>query len=294
MKIISGSSNPSASTVALVKLCNRLNEAGCQCTFYGADRWHRDKCPAAGLDAFRPQPNDVVVVHNLRLLSRKDLHDLPAMAAHPAKSKWTDHLKKTALKHLPSRGKPDNIKLVFTWRPNDLFSPNQVRLSLFDKLHFVTDTGKDAGFQRYPHFTCPDLLDTLTSSPHKPTRVAGVIGSIRKENDTHTSTLCALQDGMDKVILYGYLFDPLYYYGVMKPLIDRHPGRIQFAGFLDDRQKLYDCVSDVYHCDKNPCSVVREECRVTNTRYHGPQAPAGQSYPTNETILDIWRTELGV
>jgi hypothetical protein len=122
--------------------------------------------------------------------------------------------------------------------------------------------------------------------------VAGVIGSIRPENRTDRSIEKALQEGMETVVLYGYLFDPVYYYSRIEPLTRKYPGRIRFAGFIDNRQKLYDSVSDVYCHPRKSWSLVEKECRLTGTRYHGPSLPDAGDTMTKDQIAAVWKREL--
>ena len=98
---------------------------------------------------------------------------------------------------------------------------------------------------------------------------------------------------MDTVIIYGYLLDPVYYYRKIEPLTQTYPGRIKYAGFIDDKQKMYDSLSDVYCTAAKPWNLVKRECRLTNTRYHGPDPYTGQSM-TDDQIFLVWKDQLGL
>ena len=103
----------------------------------------------------------------------------------------------------------------------------------------------------------------------------------------------ALGKGMESVTLFGYMYDPIYFYNTIEPLIRKHPGMIKYAGFMDDRQTMYDSISDVFSAVSKPWSLVERECRLTGTRFHGPDADSG-SFLSNDEIYAIWKDHLGL
>ncbi|HUL00473.1 MAG TPA: hypothetical protein VLX29_06405, partial [Nitrospirota bacterium] len=145
-----------------------------------------------------------------------------------------------------------------------------------------------------PHFVAPNFVEELSVSQQKPDRVAGIIGTIRKENSTALSIERAFQDGMEKVIVYGYLLDPIYYYQNVDPLTKKYPAKIKFAGFIDNKQLMYDSISDVYCSIRKPWSMVKRECLLTNTRYHGLDSSNKEKTMTNDEIYKVWMKELGL
>ncbi|HQN20560.1 MAG TPA: hypothetical protein PKV86_15520, partial [Syntrophobacteraceae bacterium] len=66
IKIVSGSSIPVGSTLALVTLCNQLNQGGRDCIFYGPDHWHLDQCRGARIDDFKLEPGDRIIIQGVR------------------------------------------------------------------------------------------------------------------------------------------------------------------------------------------------------------------------------------
>lgn len=294
IKIVSGRTIPVGYAVALADMCNRFNARGHDCTLYGPDRWHLDKCRAARLSDFSPDDGDVVIVHGIGLRSYADLYELKAGAAASGRSGWRLPLGGSIFAGLASRKKPDNFKLVLTCRANDRSSLRKASLSIFHKVHFLCDVRKDASGTAPDRFACPCFLKELKPSGSKPEKVAGVIGSVRAENMPEVSIERALRDGMETVIVYGYMLDPVYYYARMEPLAKKYPGRIKYAGFVDDAQKMYDSISDVYRCAAKPWSPVRRECALTGTRFHGPENSGGGETAGNDAIFGIWSRELGL
>jgi len=294
IKIVSGFSYPAGSTLALVNLCNQLNDRGHGCVFFGPDRWHLDKCKSAGTADFKPEKGDVIIVHNIQLFSSADLYRIHDQIEKLRKKTGRISLKEMILKRIPGSRKHAGIKLILSCQGNALFPIRRLNHALFDKIHYVHESQIHYHKVKHDHFICPNFDNPLIASRQKPDKVAGVIGSIRKENRTDLSVEKALQDGMNTVILYGYLFDPVYYYDAIEPLTRKYPGRIKFAGFVDNRQKVYDSISDVYNTVSKFWSPVKRECNLTHTRFHGPDAYREEESMTNDQIFAVWKKELGI
>lgn len=290
IKIISGHSYPVGSTVALVNFCNQLNSRGYACVFYGPDNWHTDKCKSGTLTEFKPENGDIVIVHNIGLLSFSDLYISNSITLEATRN-CLPRMLRSIVSGLFSSTTLNNLKLFLTFPGNDQEAKLFLRYSLFRKIHFVSEAQRNFKKTKHPKFVCPDFLVDLKHSKHKPDRTAGIIGSIRKEKNIEAAIEKALHDGMETIILYGYLADPIYYYEKIVPLTRAHPGKIKFAGFMDDQQRMYDSVSDVYSSVSKPWSMTIRECIMTNTEYHGPEATISDS-PTNDQIFQVWKDEL--
>jgi hypothetical protein len=289
VKIISGYSHAAGATVALVNLCNQLNSRGVGCILYGPDNWHLDKCKSGALADFKPEDGDTVLVHHIGLLSLSDLYNLNSIIAETKK----DHTLRR-LKNLVPGGSasasPRGLKLYLTF-PDEGLPGVPVRRALFRKIHFASEAQRNFRNTSHAKFVCPNLLPDLKPSKSKPARTAGVVGSIGPENNVGAAIEMAMRDGMETAILYGYLADPIYFYGEVIPLTKKYPGRIKFAGFMDDQQKMYDSVSDVYSAVAKPWSMTMRECALTGTRYHGPDADVKDGL-SNDSIFRIWEDEL--
>lgn len=293
VKVVSGFSYPAGSTVALVNLCNQFNSRGYDCIFYGPDRWHLDKCRSEKISDFFPEKGDIVIIHHIRLFSPAELFRLPEAIERLRRKTRVDILKEVIIRNLPGRRRIEGVKLILTCPDNDLFPIRRAKDSLFQGIHFADELqAGDPGIRRND-FVCPNFADALAVSPAKPDRVAGIIGSIRQENQIKSAVEKALADGMETVIIYGYMLDPVYYYSRVQPLSQQYPGRIKYAGFVDDKQRMYDSISDVYRTVSKPCSLVQRECRMTGTRYHGPDLH-GDDFMSNDRIFAVWKNGLGL
>jgi hypothetical protein len=293
IKIVSGFSFPAGSTIALVNLCNQFNRRGYPCVFYGPDRWHLDKCESAGTADFHPEKGDTVIVHHIELFSHADLDRIHERIEQLRTRTGRSSLKDMILKRITGSRRQDGMKLILTCQENDLFPIGRLNLALFDRIHYAHASQVRYQRVKHDHFICPNVVSPLAVSVPKPERAAGVIGFIRKENRTDLAVETALKEGMKTVTLYGYLFDPVYYYGTIEPLTRTYPGRIRFAGFIDNRQKMYDSISDVYCAVSKPWSPIGRECRMTHTRFHGLDVPEEESM-TDEQIFAVWKKELGL
>jgi hypothetical protein len=124
--------------------------------------------------------------------------------------------------------------------------------------------------------------------------VAGIIGSIKRQSNIEQCIEQAIHDGMKTVIIFGYMADPIYYYEKIMPLTLKYAGQVKYAGFVDDKQKMYDAVSDVYSSANKPWSLISQECAMTDTKYHVPGTNAADQWLTKDQIFEIWKKELAL
>ena len=294
IKIVTGSSVPTGSTVALVNLCNQFNSRGRNCILYGPDNWHMDKCASANLSDFHPSHGDIIVINNIKIFSLSDLLNI-----HDRHRTLDDGNLPTSIldltRKLFSRTEPPgDMKLILSCQSHDSFAIKTLNYAMFDKLHYLSVSQWNDNKINLPRFVASNFVEELSASEQKPDRVAGIVGSIREENSTALAIEQAFQDGMEKAIIYGYLLDPMYYYREVDPLTKKYPARIKFAGFIDDKQSMYDAISDVYCSIEEPWSMVKRECLLTNTRYHGPDSSNKDDTMSNDEILNVWMKELGL
>jgi hypothetical protein len=225
------------------------------------------------------------------MFSLSELYKIKDKIAQLRKKTSLNPLKDMIRKSIPGPRNLAGIKLVLTCQENDLFPIRRLKYSLFDKIHYADDSQVSYHKIKRNNFICPNFSNHLTASKAKPVKVAGIIGTIRIENHIESAVEMAFADGMEIVILCGYMLDPIYYYSRIQPLTKKYPGMIKYAGFMDDKQKMYDSISDVYHAVAKPWSPLTRECRLTNTRYHGPDS-YGEESITDDQIFAVWKKEL--
>lgn len=131
-------------------------------------------------------------------------------------------------------------------------------------------------------------MDVLYIKPmHMLDLVAGVIGSFDFNKQTHISIQRALDDGCEKVLLFGNVSENEYFNTYVKPLLSE---KVILVGFIEDKQKMYDMIGRVYLSSLSEvASLVRDECFITNTKFFGNAATEHNGeILTNEEIMKLW------
>ena len=261
VKIISGVSFEGGSTIILINLTNLFNSKGIDTTFYGPNEFHRDKCKSASFDDFYFEKDDIVMAHHLKFNQRPKVKRI-VLACH---EKWWFQVADCPMywdtvvfNHDEHRNYHNRYNGPFTLIPN----PKDVTHTLVSK-------------------DKPEL-----------DLIAGVIGSIEGRKQTHLSIERALLDGCQKVIVYGKLMDEPYYNKHVRKY-KYHP-QVEFKGFTNSKQEMYDSIGRVYHLSSGEVScLVKDECHYTNTKFFGnEQTQHVVSDLTNDEIFELWRDVL--
>ena len=220
VKLISSWTQAGGSTRAHIALTNLLNSNGIDCTFYGPQDWHLDKCKGAPLSDAAISPADVLISHFIQVPSEVE-----------------------AKKH------------ILYCHEKDLFPLKNIPLPQYDLVVFVSNSQKKWHAINHPSVIIPPVVDTLKwKNPNN--GVAGVIGSIDYNKQTHKSIRRAIKDGYDKVLLFGDVTDMPYFNRSVANFINA--GKATLAGHQDDREAMYGEISQVYHTslsetfDSNP------------------------------------------
>lgn len=261
IKIISGWSNPGGSTTAFVNLTNALNYFGYDTTFYGPHEYHLSKCKCDMLNNFTPRKDDSVIVHFL----------------NPSKL---------------------NVKKqILSCHETDVFPLNCRDLSMYSKIHYVSRWQQEWHKVSKSYFILPNILEDLKPNTKPKQKIGGVIGSIDKNKQTHLCIQNALHDGCEKVLLFGTVNDVDYYNTWVKNYIDdkMNYGNVELVGHVEDKQKMYDSVTDVYQYSiRETWSYVKGECQLTNTKYHSNESTNHFWKLDNKEIVERWIKELGI
>ncbi len=72
--------------------------------------------------------------------------------------------------------------------------------------------------------------------------------------------------------------------------------KVQLIGHVDDKQKMYDSVSTVYHSSRRETfNFIKPECEMTGTEYNGlPSADSDALYLKPEEVVEIWAKALNL
>jgi len=255
IKILTGWSNKGGSTMAFIALTNALNNAGHKTVLYGPHTWHLDKCESAILDnTLTIDRNDKVIVHFLQLPT-----------------------------------KPLARKVLLACHEKNLYSVGKIN-PFWDEVIFLNQRHKDyhadyTGKSRI----IPNLKEPLLKSDKIGLeKIAGIIGSIDENKQTHISIERALNDGCEKIYLFG---DPnTEFYNKQVRQLCENNDKIIVKGFLENKQEMYDMIGCVYHSSKSEVAcLVKDECETTGTIFHGNEATDNPpNLLTNDMIIEKW------
>jgi len=255
IKIISQWSLPGGSTLAHINLCNLLSSHGYNCTFYGPHSWHLSHCQGLLLNEFKEEAGDLLVLHFFQLAFR------------------------------PSYAK----KVILSCHEKELFPIQQIQSPFWDHIHFVSHSQQVWHNVDYPQTVIPVPLEALTIPPKQsPHTIAGIIGSVDPNKQTHLSIQRALDKGYRTVFLYGAITDQVYYQSYVAPLIDGD--RVNYQGYCSNKQDMYQSIDCVFSSSKSECyNTVYQECRHYGIPYDGLKSGMvdAEIWPADK-ILSAW------
>jgi hypothetical protein len=255
IKILSGHSEKGGSTTAFINLTNELNSKGFDTTFYGPHVWHLNKCQSGMLNDVRVESDDIVICHFLRLEER-----------------------------------PKAKKVILSIHEKNLFELSNVK-QYWDEVVFLHEGHRDY-HKSYegPYSLIPNLKEPL-DKVEKPELdlIAGVIGTIDENKQTHVSIQRAINDGCEKVIIFGSVSDPNYYDSKVKPLLS---DKVINMGHVDSKQTIYNMIGRVYHSSISEVAcLIKDECYTTGIKFFGNESTSHQvSNLTNDEIIEKWNS----
>ena len=215
-----------------------------------------NKCKSGLLKDFKPNKDDTVIVHFLTI------------------------------------PKLDVKRTILSCHEKNLYQVGKIE-PFWDKVVFINEKHRKYHSGYKGDFVCiPNLKESFIKKGEIDEDsdlyyTAGVVGSIDKNKQTHVSINRALRDGFEKVYIFGNVTDVPYYDKFVKPLIGENV--IEY-GFIGDKQKMYDMVSEIYlSSESEVASLVKDECESTGTVFNGNYATENDSKSlTNEEIMEEW------
>jgi|ETNvirenome_6_85_1030632.scaffolds.fasta_scaffold00441_12 hypothetical protein len=180
-------------------------------------------------------------------------------------------------------------KIILSCHETNLF-PLKGKKKFWDDIQFVSESQKE--WHGLDGVVIPNVITPLENHGGSP-GVAGVIGSVDSHKQTHMSISRALSAGYKKVLVYGLITDQEYYMRRVRPLEGK---RVLLLGHLDDKQKMYDSVEEVFHSSKRETfNFVKFECEKAGIKYNGLDSTLSSAeIKTDEEILEQWKTLLGI
>jgi hypothetical protein len=253
IKIISGFTDKGGSTTAFINLTNYLNENGFDCTFYGPHNWHLNKCKSKLTSDLIINENDILITHFIQLPER-----------------------------------PRAKKVILCCHEKNLYQVGLIKqhwdLAVFlHEEHRKYHSEYDGKYVIIPNFK-ENLIEI--KKPEKDL-IAGIIGSIDENKQVHISIQRALNDGCEKVYIFGSISEPSYYEKYVKNLLS---DKVIFYGRHENKQEMYNMIGRVYHSSISEVAcLVKDECFLTNTKFYGNEATINEiSTLSNQEILEKW------
>ena len=255
IKIISGFTEKGGSTTFFINLTNFLNENGIDCTFYGNQNYHMDKCKSGNIDKdLKYEPDDVIITHFLQLQER-----------------------------------PPVKKVILSCHEKWWFPVGKIK-QYWDVCVFLHDEHrKYHSDYRGDYVIIPNIKESLLNSDKESVKnIAGIIGTIEDRKQTHVSIQRALKDRCEKIYLFGHIGDQGYFDRFVKPLMNP---RVIHYGHTNNKQEMYDMIGKVYHSSKGEVAcLVKDECYITGTEFYGNEETMNEvSKLNNDEILTLWK-----
>jgi len=261
IKILTGWFREGGSSTAHINLTNAFNKHGIDCTLYGMDDTYFSKhCKSDKAQNLTLCEEDIIIIHFFN-------------------TNWSK--------------KPPLRKLIYSCHEKNIMPMSNINYKIYDAIHYVSEPQKKWHNVDHRSFVLPNILDDLKPSICTNQKVAGIIGNIDVNKQIHISIQRAIDDGMEQILLFGNISDQQYFNDVINPLIDGT--RVKYVGHYDDKQGMYDQVTDVYHSSLSETfGFIEKECELTEVKYHGSDATKGnfELNMSNEEIIKSWLKEL--
>jgi hypothetical protein len=187
--------------------------------------------------------------------------------------------------------RPPVKKHILSLHEKELFPLKNRPIFVYDKIHYLNHQQRLWHGVKAPFFICQNVVQEIDCLPSPEKGVAGIIGTINSNKQTHISIDRALADGMDNVLLFGNIGDKDYF---EKEIIPRLCDKVKYAGFTTNKALLYSLISDVYLSSLSEnASLVADECKMLDKKFHGnSNITVKADVMNNNQIFDCWFKEL--
>ena len=264
IKILTGWFREGGSSTAHINLTNAFNKHGIDCTLYGInDNYFSKHCKSGKLHDMKLEEDDHLIIHFFN-------------------TNW-------------SKKPPINGKFIYSCHEKDICKMSSFPYQIYDAIHYVSEPQRKWHNINHRSIVLPNIIDELKQSKCQNNKISGIIGNIDINKQIHISIQRALDDGMERVLLFGNISDQQYYNNAVEPLIDGI--KVLYMGHEDDKQKMYNSISHVYHSSLSETfGLVQKECELTRVEYHGNEATKDnfEQNMTNDEIINEWCKELEI
>lgn len=263
IKILTGYSQPGGSTFAFLNLAKEFIKRGYETELWGPHKWHLKQgsfCKPFFSNS-KIKANDRLILHYMK-----------------PPPKFSEMIKSY------------NCRTVYSCHEMWWFDFKKVD-KFYDTVQFVTKEQAEYHNSVKDYVIIPNVREDIKiSRPPNVKNIAGIIGSIEPRKKTHISIKRALNDGCDKIIIYGPVQGKSYFDKFVKPLLS---SKVVLGGF-ESKETIYSSIDRVYHSSVGEvASLVKDECYTTNTLFFGNEHTKNEvSTWTNDQIIDKWKEVL--
>lgn len=254
IKFITGFGSFGGSTIALLEHCRLLSENGFDTRLFAPGEWHMGRFSGCGrIEDFKVEPDDIVVYH-----------------------------------HFGPKARPRCKKSILYLHEKSLWSLENRDLLPFDSIAYVSED--QASFHGVPGAVIPNPVKRMVDLyDHRPPRsnIAGIVGTIQARKMQHVSIRRALDDGMDKVLLFGD-FEEGYFRSHVQPLLSE---RVLYMGLVDPdkRMDMYNMFDVLYmFSSEESASLVLGECRILGKQVVKSDEVVDYEILDDEDIVSRW------
>jgi hypothetical protein len=266
IKIYSSHGKEGGSTESFINLTNELNSRGYETLFITPHSYPISKC------------NSVIKEYDKNLFTENDY---------------------VILHYIKIKERPYCKKIILSCHEQQAFPLRFMDLSFYDKIHFVSEHQAKWQNIKQPYFINGNIYENLIISPPLAEKIGGVIGQLYPAKKTLEAIKWAINDGCNKIYIYGKVESDLYYHDLNSSLfIYKHKVPIQFKNFCFNKQMMYDSFSDLYFCSENEClPTVIAEAMLTGKTIHIPDDRNYKNckYEFNKNnVINTWLKELEI
>ena len=255
IKFVTGFSCFGGSTIALLEHCRLLSSHGYAVELYGDCGWHMGCFGGSKpLCDLRISSDDFMVFHFWELSER-----------------------------------PDCRACYLYLHEKELFDLGSRKISGYDGLIFLNEVQKE--FHGFPGVVIPNPMDSLVDvSLHSPPgrNIAGVVGTVQPRKRQHLSVAKALEDGAEKVLIFGDKVDSYFSFYIEPILSDR----VLYMGFYETskRMDMYNQFDVLYNLssDESACLTIGE-CKILGKPVVKDDAVIDYDIAKSEDIVKKWR-----
>jgi hypothetical protein len=315
IRIISGVGFMGGSTIAFINLVNLLNKNGHDAIFYSPNDWVKDQCKSEKIEAtfvndyLKTPRQSQTVLKDYNILNDL-MEDGDTLICHllPLIPEDQDKTAKVPKVFDTSKLK----KVIYASHETDVYPVSNINAEKFDLIHYVSEFQRDwHDYKEVPNVVIPNVISPIEKMEKTLPfdKIGGVIGTVGRSKQTHVAIQAALDDGCDKVLVFGqvnfnvrssdqnshdFLIARNYWDTHMAPLFCN--SKVEVLGACDDKSLMYSDLDVVYHASpRETFNYIEKECALLGIKYMHVDNNDDYTPPilaSDKEILAMWEKVL--